>query len=79
MSSQVGFNHINIYIPAYTTTSRKHTVGIGGTATNASFGQTVNTYSSIYNGTTAISSITLITLYGGSFTVGTSLQLWGYG
>ena len=79
MSGQIGFNHISIYIPAYTTTSRKQTVGIGGAASNNTFGQTVNTYGCIYNNTSAVSSITLITLYGGSFTIGTSLQLWGYG
>ncbi len=78
MGGNVGFAHINVFIPAYTTTSRKQSVGIGAGATNTTFGQTVNTYSGIFNKTDAITSVQVVVFYG-LFTVGTSLQLWGYG
>ena len=73
-----GFAHINIYIPNYTYSGKRQVVAIGGAASSTSYGQTVNTYSSIWSSTAAVTSITLLTLYGGSFVAGTSLQLWGY-
>jgi hypothetical protein len=77
LAGNAGFSHITIYIPSYTNTGFKQIVGIGGSSTNASYGQTVNTYSSVWSNSAAITSIAIVALYG-AFTTNSNFQLWGY-